>query len=142
MPVAFHGGADDGNVPPREVDARPCCATDLAALHVQESIVVIDKDNRVRLINASAARLLGAPSDCHGMSIATASSGIPVAPRGFAVSNASAVSSKLDRYNTHPRVLSCVCVRCIPPCWGVCSVRTHRTRCVVCCCMRCAPRAV
>lgn len=41
--------------------------------HLRESIVVIDKDNRVRLINASAARLLGAPSDCHGTPIATAS---------------------------------------------------------------------
>lgn len=42
--------------------------------HLRESIVVIDADNCVRLINASAAKLLGAPADCHGANIgATAS---------------------------------------------------------------------
>jgi two-component system sensor histidine kinase PilS (NtrC family) len=42
--------------------------------HLRESIVVIDAENRVRLINASAARLLGATGDCHGRSIGEASS--------------------------------------------------------------------
>lgn len=41
--------------------------------HLRESIVVIDADNRIRLINASAARLLGAAADCHGMPIGDAS---------------------------------------------------------------------
>jgi two-component system sensor histidine kinase PilS (NtrC family) len=41
--------------------------------HLRESIVVVDADNRVRLINASAANLLGAPSDCHGSDVAEAS---------------------------------------------------------------------
>ncbi|HEX2139138.1 MAG TPA: HAMP domain-containing sensor histidine kinase [Woeseiaceae bacterium] len=35
--------------------------------HLRESIVVLDASNRVRLINASAARLIGAPSACNGM---------------------------------------------------------------------------
>ena len=42
--------------------------------HLRESIVVLDADNRIRLINASAARLLGAESDCHGIGIGEASS--------------------------------------------------------------------
>lgn len=37
--------------------------------HLRESIVVIDADNRIRLINASAAKLLGADADCHGSNI-------------------------------------------------------------------------
>jgi two-component system sensor histidine kinase PilS (NtrC family) len=37
--------------------------------HLRESIVVVDADNRIRLINASAARLLGAADDCHGRQI-------------------------------------------------------------------------
>jgi len=37
--------------------------------HLRESIVVIDDESNVRLINASAAKLLGAPTDCHGQSI-------------------------------------------------------------------------
>jgi two-component system sensor histidine kinase PilS (NtrC family) len=41
--------------------------------HLRESIVVVDSDNRVRLINASAAHLLGAPPDCHGTNIGDAS---------------------------------------------------------------------
>jgi len=41
--------------------------------HLRESIVVVDADNRVRLINASAANLLGAPLDCHGSDVADAS---------------------------------------------------------------------
>ena len=42
--------------------------------HLRESIVVLDADNRVRLINASAAQLLGAPPNCHGTDISEASS--------------------------------------------------------------------
>lgn len=34
--------------------------------HLRESIVVLDADDRIRLINTSAAQLLGAPDDCHG----------------------------------------------------------------------------
>jgi two-component system, NtrC family, sensor histidine kinase PilS len=34
--------------------------------HLRESIVVLDADDRVRLINASAAQLLGAPEACTG----------------------------------------------------------------------------
>ena len=34
--------------------------------HLRESIVVVDADDRIRLINGSAAQLLGAPGDCHG----------------------------------------------------------------------------
>jgi two-component system sensor histidine kinase PilS (NtrC family) len=41
--------------------------------HLRESIVVLDAENRIRLINASAAHLLGAPADCHGMPIGEAS---------------------------------------------------------------------
>jgi two-component system sensor histidine kinase PilS (NtrC family) len=41
--------------------------------HLRESIVVVDADNRIRLINASAARLLGAASDCHGIQIGNVS---------------------------------------------------------------------
>ncbi len=37
--------------------------------HLRESIVVLDVDDRIRLINTSAAQLLGAPDDCHGMSL-------------------------------------------------------------------------
>jgi two-component system, NtrC family, sensor histidine kinase PilS len=44
--------------------------------HLRESIVVIDSDNCVRLINASAALLLRAPAECHGMNITDASSGL------------------------------------------------------------------
>jgi two-component system sensor histidine kinase PilS (NtrC family) len=41
--------------------------------HLRESIVVVDADNRIRLINASAARLLGATADCHGQQISDVS---------------------------------------------------------------------
>ncbi|MGH8195722.1 MAG: sensor histidine kinase, partial [Woeseiaceae bacterium] len=37
--------------------------------HLRESIVVLDADNRIRLINTSAARLLGAPVSCHGLTL-------------------------------------------------------------------------
>ena len=43
---------------------------------LRESIVVVDADNRVRLINASAAKLLDAPPNCHGMNIRKASTGL------------------------------------------------------------------
>jgi len=35
--------------------------------HLRESIVVVDDENNVRLINTSAARLLGAGEDCQGL---------------------------------------------------------------------------
>ncbi len=41
--------------------------------HLRESIVVVDADERIRLINASAAQLLGTPGDCYGMVLAEAS---------------------------------------------------------------------
>jgi two-component system sensor histidine kinase PilS (NtrC family) len=41
--------------------------------HLRESIVVVDADDRIRLMNGSAALLLGAPDDCHGMALAEAS---------------------------------------------------------------------
>ncbi len=41
--------------------------------HLRESIVVVDTHDRIRLINASAAQLLGAPGDCDGMALAEAS---------------------------------------------------------------------
>jgi two-component system sensor histidine kinase PilS (NtrC family) len=41
--------------------------------HLRESIVVVDANNRIRLINTSAARLLGATTDCHGEQIAKVS---------------------------------------------------------------------
>jgi two-component system sensor histidine kinase PilS (NtrC family) len=41
--------------------------------HLRESIVVIDGDNNMRLINASAAKLLGTPADCYGQSIGKSS---------------------------------------------------------------------
>lgn len=41
--------------------------------HLRESIVVVDSDSRIRLINGSAAQLLTAPSDCHGIDLAEAS---------------------------------------------------------------------
>ncbi len=37
--------------------------------HLRESIVVVDGENRIRLINGSAAQLLGAPVACTGMSL-------------------------------------------------------------------------
>jgi len=41
--------------------------------HLRESIVVLDADNRVRLINSSAASLLSASVACHGTDICTVS---------------------------------------------------------------------
>ncbi len=41
--------------------------------HLRESIVVVDTEDRVRLINGSAAKLLGAPLDCNGMRLREAS---------------------------------------------------------------------
>ncbi|MCH6548630.1 MAG: ATPase [Proteobacteria bacterium] len=41
--------------------------------HLRESIVVVDADNDIRLINGSAAQLLGAPEPCHGMPLHKAS---------------------------------------------------------------------
>ncbi len=35
--------------------------------HLRESIVVLDAEDRIRLINGSAAKLLGVPQDCYGM---------------------------------------------------------------------------
>ena len=37
--------------------------------HLRESIVVVDRKHEIRLINASAAKLLGAPADCRGFSL-------------------------------------------------------------------------
>ncbi len=37
--------------------------------HLRESIVVVDANNEIRLINTSAAQLLGAPESCHGTAI-------------------------------------------------------------------------
>ncbi len=42
--------------------------------HLRESIVVIDGNNCIRLINASAAKLLDADPDCHGRNIGETSS--------------------------------------------------------------------
>jgi two-component system sensor histidine kinase PilS (NtrC family) len=41
--------------------------------HLRESIVVVDADDRIRLINGSAAQLLGAEGNCHGMELGEAS---------------------------------------------------------------------
>ena len=41
--------------------------------HLRESIVVIDANDRIRLINASAAQLIGAPPEAHGLNIGDAS---------------------------------------------------------------------
>ena len=41
--------------------------------HLRESIVVVDADDRIRLMNGSAALMLGAPVDSHGMQLADAS---------------------------------------------------------------------
>ena len=41
--------------------------------HLRESIVVVDADNNIRLINGSAAQLLGAPEHCDGMPLHKAS---------------------------------------------------------------------
>jgi two-component system sensor histidine kinase PilS (NtrC family) len=41
--------------------------------HLRESIVVVDTEDRIRLINGSAAKLLGAPLDCNGMRLSEAS---------------------------------------------------------------------
>ena len=41
--------------------------------HLRESIVVVDKNNAIRLINASAAQLLGAAPSSHGMPLDEAS---------------------------------------------------------------------
>jgi len=40
--------------------------------HLRESIVVVDGDNLIRLINSSAALLLGAPDNCKGVPLAAA----------------------------------------------------------------------
>ncbi len=42
---------------------------DYIVQHLRESIVVLDGSDRVRLINESAARLLGAPGSCDGMNL-------------------------------------------------------------------------
>ena len=41
--------------------------------HLRESIVVVDSNDRIRLMNGSAAQLLGTPADCHGKELADAS---------------------------------------------------------------------
>ncbi len=41
--------------------------------HLRESIVVVDADNNIRLINGSAAQLLGAPESCNGLPLIEAS---------------------------------------------------------------------
>jgi len=41
--------------------------------HLRESIVVLDGDNKVRLINSSAASLLATSTNCHGMDVDTVS---------------------------------------------------------------------
>jgi two-component system sensor histidine kinase PilS (NtrC family) len=41
--------------------------------HLRESIVVVDASNDIRLINGSAAQLLGAPEPCHGLPLREAS---------------------------------------------------------------------
>ena len=41
--------------------------------HLRESIVVVDANDKIRLINNSAAQLIGAPADCHGTTIGAAS---------------------------------------------------------------------
>ena len=41
--------------------------------HLRESIVVVDTDDRIRLINGSAAQLLGAKGNCYGMELNEAS---------------------------------------------------------------------
>ncbi len=41
--------------------------------HLRESIVVVDADNKIRLINGSAAQLLGLPEPCHGVPLLKAS---------------------------------------------------------------------
>ncbi len=41
--------------------------------HLRESIVVVDANDRIRLINTSAAQLIGAPADCHGITVGGAS---------------------------------------------------------------------
>jgi two-component system sensor histidine kinase PilS (NtrC family) len=46
---------------------------DYIVQHLRESIVVVDASNKIRLINTSAAQLLGAPSDCNGMPLEDAS---------------------------------------------------------------------
>ena len=51
--------------------------------HLRESIVVVDADDRIRLINSSAALLLGAPVDCHGMQLADASKDLAVHVEGW-----------------------------------------------------------
>jgi two-component system sensor histidine kinase PilS (NtrC family) len=41
--------------------------------HLRESIVVLDADDRIRLINTSAAQLLGAPERCHDLPLSSLS---------------------------------------------------------------------
>jgi two-component system sensor histidine kinase PilS (NtrC family) len=41
--------------------------------HLRESIVVLDVDDRIRLINTSAAQLLGAPERCHDLPLSSLS---------------------------------------------------------------------
>lgn len=49
---------------------------DYIVQHLRESIVVLDAAERVRLINASAARLLGAPGTCQGIHLREISSAL------------------------------------------------------------------
>jgi two-component system sensor histidine kinase PilS (NtrC family) len=51
--------------------------------HLRESIVVVDADDRIRLMNGSAAQLLGAPDDCHGMELTDASKDLAVHVAGW-----------------------------------------------------------
>jgi two-component system sensor histidine kinase PilS (NtrC family) len=46
---------------------------DYIVQHLRESIVVVDAEDKIRLINGSAAQLLGAPGDCYGMELDDAS---------------------------------------------------------------------
>lgn len=43
---------------------------DYIVQHLRESIVVVDANDRIRLINGSAAQLLGIPRECNGMALA------------------------------------------------------------------------
>ncbi len=53
--------------------------------HLRESIVVVDGDNTIRLINESAAQLLGAPDNCHGMPLAEAAGNLATYVRDWRI---------------------------------------------------------
>lgn len=67
--------------------------------HLRESIVVIDTNNRIRLINASAAQLIGAPPESNGVLISDASADLAAYVAAWRVSPSESSHTELTMGN-------------------------------------------